>query len=194
MSRPEIAVRSLLQAEQLGRTLETSQQNFLQDFCTCSLNATLFTSILGLVDLAGRTCLLDPRIIALRICSGHGQLNMPPTSSIQQLSTSIVVRHISQLVVSKTDVFTVNVMPDDCEASRRQAYFDIDYLKALSTDYIYIYVRVFALQTVASFWWQTVQRCWNGRFSHLCMPKPLRLLASKGQGIRGESTHFFLNA
>ena len=52
-------------------------------------------------------------------------------------------------------------------------------------------IPVFALQTLPSFWSQSVQRCWNGRFLHLCMPKALRLLASKGQGIRrGESTRF----
>ena len=108
------------------------------------------------------------------------------------------VRHIGGLsllfhVVSKTEV---NVMTGERErSSRRQAYFDIDYLKAVSTDYIHQYT-CFCFATITIVLVAKLYRD-AGKMAGFCTcacPNPSDFWRQKaGQGISegGESTHFF---
>ena len=203
LSQQEIAARSLLQAEQLGRILHRSQQDF-QDFCTyyfnkkTILNATLFMSILG-ADLAEaeHACPQDHRIEDMfRTAAQIALLTAKLLTSSFPLSPTHRQPEWSWSFVQETSLLW-HWLPE--------GIFNRLYIYIHTHTYIlYIYasiyliivyyipdIHAFALRTLPSFWSHSVQRCWNGRFLHLCMPKPLRLLVSKGQGIRGgESTHF----
>jgi hypothetical protein len=175
------------------------------------LNATLFMSILG-ADLAEaeHACLIPGSSHWGYVQDGSSNTNVTNGQAVnQQLSTTIIPLWFWALspthrqpewswsFVQETSLLW-HWLPEGI-FNRLYTYIYSIYIYIYASIYLIIDIivyyipdiHVFALRTLPSFWSHSVQRCWNGRFLHLCMPKPLRLLVSKGQGIRGgESTHF----